>query len=234
MGGGITGDVLINEIHLRNHISSLCLHKVTVDGGTCSGSGSGSTLGVWNAPASFWRWVPLCGHMIWHSSPNFRTMSIVVQFPVIVLCLYPVSNRIRWPHNIWRCHASILLCGCTILVRCFVYFCTIWCKPLRTLLRREGVHFWFWHVWIRLPSGEWHVDDLIVIFVVYRCIICCLCTKADDMKFLFYVWLLSSLSSVKCVGASVGCRWVNGHPRWPWFVQSKWCEKCCCNRWKWP
>ena len=172
MGGGITGDVLINEIHLRNHIRGLCLHKVTVDGGTCSGSGSGSTLGVWNAPASFWRWVPLCGHMIRHSSPNLPTVSIVVQFPVIVLCLYPVSNRIRWPHNIWRCHASILLCGRTILVRCFVYFCTIWCKPLRTLLRREGVHFWFWHVWILLPSGEWHVEDLIVIFVVYRCIIC--------------------------------------------------------------
>ena len=91
---------------------------------SCNGSGSGSTLGAWNAPAWFCRWVPQCGHLIRSSSPNLWTVSIVVAFPVMILCIYCVSNCIRRPHNIWRCHTGILPSGCTVLVHCFVYFCT--------------------------------------------------------------------------------------------------------------
>ena len=145
----------------------------------CSGSGSGSTLGAWNAPASFWRWVPPCGHVIRPSSPNPRTVSTVVESLLIILCLYCIYKCIRRPHNIWRCHTGILPCGRTVLVRCFVYFDTFfWSKLLRTLLCRAGAHFWFWLVWSRWPSSEWHVDGLVFIF-------CCCCRCLSVFYLLF-------------------------------------------------
>ena len=68
--------------------------------------------------------------------------------PLIILCLYPVSNCIRQPRNIWRCHTGILPCGRAILVRCFVYFftfsyvnvCVVCCVMM-------GAYFWFWDIW---------------------------------------------------------------------------------------
>ena len=56
-------------------------------------------LGAWNVPASFWRWVPPCGHVIRPSSPNPRTVSTVVESLLIILCLYCIYKCIRRPHN---------------------------------------------------------------------------------------------------------------------------------------